>query len=87
MVLWKSSRSLHTFSVQKCRNQLFEEKRFECSFYQTSLNIFIATNNSNRVGSLVLAALVTTLSLNIRIFYSLNSKHVNMAIKHTINNK
>ena len=34
MVFWMNFLSLLDFLVQKCKNQLFEEKkRFECSFF------------------------------------------------------
>ena len=36
----KSFLSLHDFGVQKCKNQLFEEKkRSECSFYRIQVHV------------------------------------------------
>ena len=48
-----------------------------------NLNIFFATNNSNGVGSHVHGPSPTYINLNLNSTY----KHVNMAIKHIINNK
>ena len=39
-VFCNSFLSLHDFWVQKCKNQIFEEKkRFECSFYQIQVHV------------------------------------------------
>ena len=39
-VLEEFSSSLHDFWVQKCKNQIFEEKNgFECSFYQIQVQV------------------------------------------------
>ena len=56
------------FLVQKCKNQLFEEKSvLNAVFIELVQTYFIATNNSNGVGSQVLATLVTALPLRTQI--------------------